>query len=101
MNDPTKEFQQKVREGKVHYLSEDEIIETGLKNAVITQKDGFIKIDKNSATKKIDVVDSIIDAFYRARLHFENIDFDTNSKKTFGRMSTEDINTYFEKEFSF
>lgn len=101
LNDPTKEFQQKVREGKVHYLSEDEIIETGLKNAIITQKDGFIKIDKNSATKKIDVVDSIIDAFYRARLHFENIDFNTDNKKTFGRMSADDVNTYFEKEFSF
>lgn len=103
LNDPTKDFQQKIKEGKIHYLADDEIIETGLKNAIIYTKDGFIKVDKNSASKKIDVVDSIIDAWYRARLHYENLDFDEdeNGYKVFKGMSEEEVNDYFANEFSF
>ena len=72
LNDPTKDFQQKMSAGAITY-EHDEILTTALKNAILLEKDGFVKVDKNRATKKIDVCDSIIDAFYRARLYFDDI----------------------------
>lgn len=98
LNDTTKEFQRALSENKIHYLH-DEIITTALKNAILVSKAGMIKVDKDSATEKIDCVDAMIDAFYRARLHFHNINFD-KPKKVFGNQNNDQINEWFQKEWS-
>ena len=100
LNDPTKDFQQKMSAGAITYEN-DEILTAALKNAILLEKDGFVKVDKNRATRKIDVCDSIIDAFYRARLYFDDISFNDNKKSVFGSMSQKEINDYFTHNFSF
>ena len=100
LNDPTKDFQKQMSAGAITY-EPDEILMTALKNAILLEKDGFVKVDKNRATKKIDVCDSIIDAFYRARFYFDDISFNDNKKSVFGDMSQKEINDYFTNNFSF
>lgn len=96
LNDTTKSFQQCITEGNVKFL-DDDIIKTALSNAILYQKEGLVKIDKNKATKKIDCADAIIDAFYRARLHFDDIeDIDKQSKHPFDHMTNKQINDVFE-----
>ncbi len=100
LNDSTKEFQRTIAEGRVKFLN-DEILQAALTNAVLVQANGFVKIDKDRATQKIDVADAIIDAFERARYHFDNIDFDKDKKNPFSGMNDDEINDYFMNEFSF
>ncbi|MGX5377575.1 terminase TerL endonuclease subunit [Ligilactobacillus sp. LYQ135] len=100
LNDATKEFQRTIAEGRVTFLH-DEVLTTALTNAVLVVSNGFVKIDKDAATKKIDVADAIIDAFERARYYFDNINFDKDKNNPFSGMDDDEINDYFMNEFSF
>lgn len=101
LNDTTKDFQQDITEGKITFL-DDDIIKTALSNAILYQKEGMVKIDKNAATKKIDCADAIIDAYYRARLHFDDIQ-EVEKKKAhpFDHMTNRQINAIFDENYTF
>lgn len=62
-------------------------------NAVITSDNNGIKIDKNKATLKIDLVDALIDALKQGIYHYE--DFTTSEQSEFDRMNDDQINEYF------
>lgn len=100
LNDSTKAFQRTIAEGKINFLN-DEILTTALTNAVLLTANGFVKIDKDVATKKIDVADAIIDAFERARYYFDDINFEHDKNNPFAGMNEDEINDFFENEFGF
>jgi phage terminase large subunit-like protein len=61
-----------------------------------------VKIDKEKATTKIDFVDALIDAWYTAMFHFDDISMEKlDAKNPFSGMSNDDINDYFTNDFSF
>lgn len=101
LNDTTKDFQRDLTEGKFTFL-DDEIIKTALSNAVLVESKGFVKIDKDMATKKIDCADAIIDAYYRARLHFDDIEeVEKQSSHPFQNMTNKQINDIFGEDYTF
>lgn len=101
LNDTTKDFQRDITEGKITFL-DDGIIKTALSNAILYQKEGLVKIDKNRATRKIDCADAIIDAYYRARLHFDNIEeIEKQSSHPFQNMTNKQINDIFDEDYTF
>jgi len=69
------------------------MMEKSLMNAVVTSDNNGIKIDKNKATLKIDLVDALIDALKQGIYHFE--DFAETEKSEFDRMNDDQINEYF------
>lgn len=62
-------------------------------NAVIVSADNGIKIDKNKATYKIDLVDALIDALVEAINHFEDFT-DLERDDDYDRMNDEQLNNY-------
>ena len=68
---------------------DDPIMEKALLNATIKEDKIGIQVEKDKATLKIDVVDAIIDAMYRAMDHFEEYGL-TNDKSTEVDRMTED-----------
>ena len=71
LNEPTKWLQDAFVEGRVTTLK-DPMMEKSLVNAVVTSDNNGIKIDKNKATMKIDLVDAIIDALSEGIHYFED-----------------------------
>lgn len=101
LNDTTKDFQKDVTEGKITF-QDDGIIKTALSNAILYAKDGLVKIDKNAATKKIDCADAIIDAYYRARLYFDDIEIvEKASRHPLENMTNAQINKIFDEDYTF
>ena len=100
LNEPTVEFRKQMLLGNVHYLNDD-IIQYSLKNAVLYGNAGGVKVDKDLATTKIDCVDAIIDAFYMAMYHFDDVDFHKPQKTVFDGWSDEQIDDYFKNNCSF
>ncbi|CUW10484.1 Phage terminase large subunit [Leuconostoc gelidum subsp. gasicomitatum] len=92
LNEPTKWLQDSFIEGRVTRL-DDPMMEKSLMNAVITSDNNGIKIDKNKATLKIDLVDALIDALKQGIYHFE--DFVTSDQSEFDRMNDDQMNDYF------
>lgn len=68
---PTKFLQEAYATGKITRFN-DPIEETALLNAIIKEDKIGIQVDKDKATKKIDVVDAEIDAMYQAMYNFED-----------------------------
>lgn len=96
MNEPTKWLQDSFVEERVTRL-DDPMMEKSLMNAVVVSDNNGIKIDKNKATYKIDLVDAIVDALYDAIYHFES--FSTNaSASDYSRMNDEQIADYIKSE---
>lgn len=77
---PTKFLQESFATGKITRF-DDPIEEKALLNAVIKEDKIGIQVDKDKATLKIDVVDALIDAMYKAMDHFEAYGL-TNDKST-------------------
>ncbi|ARN64094.1 terminase large subunit [Leuconostoc mesenteroides] len=92
LNEPTKWLQDSFVEGRVTRL-DDQMMEKSLMNAVVTSDNNGIKIDKNKATLKIDLVDALIDALKQGIYHFE--DFAGTEQSEFDRMNDDQINEYF------
>lgn len=92
LNEPTKWLQDSFIEGRVTRL-DDQMMEKSLMNAVVTSDNNGIKVDKNKATLKIDLVDAIINALQQGLYHFE--DFAGNEQSDFERMNDDQINEYF------
>lgn len=91
LNEPTKWLQDSFTEGRVTRL-DDPMMEKSLMNAVIVSDNNGIKIDKNKATFKIDLVDAMIDALYDGIYHFEDFGQSTNTNDDYDRMSDKQIN---------
>lgn len=85
---PTKFLQECFATGKITRFN-DPIMEKALLNASIKEDKIGIQVDKDKATLKIDVVDALIDAMYKAMDHFEDYGL-TNDKSTEVDRMTED-----------
>lgn len=67
-----------------------------LLNAVIKEDKIGIQVDKDKATKKIDVVDAEIDAMYQAMYNFENYGLINDKSHEVERMTQEQVLKWFE-----
>lgn len=98
---PTDYFRQLLHTGSIKYLN-DEMLIHSLKNAVLVYDNNGMKIDKDTAFSKIDIVDAIIDIFYSGIYHFTDIEIDKKENKSvFGDWNNDQINNYFNSDFSF
>lgn len=84
LNEPTVLFRKLMEEGLITYNKEEELFMWSLKNAQTIEKYGFMKIDKEKRTKRIDPVDSAINAMKAYIVDVEeesdvynNVDLDT------------------------
>lgn len=101
LNEPTVDLRKQFDTGTIRY-DHDPIITYSLKNAVLYGNNNGVKIDKEKATTKIDFVDALIDAWYTAMFHFDDISLEKfDAKNPFSGMSNDDINDYFTNDFSF
>ena len=88
LGNPTKFLQECFATKKITRY-DDPIMEKSLLNATIKEDKIGIQVEKDKATLKIDVVDAIIDAMYRAMDHFEEYGL-TNDKSTEVERMTDD-----------
>ena len=64
LNDPTEDFRLEVKAGNVSFNEENELLSWSIVNAkTVSNSNGEIKIDKDLRQKRIDPVDSVIDAY--------------------------------------
>lgn len=92
---PTKFLQESYATGKITRF-DDPIEEMALLNAVIKEDKIGIQVDKDKATKKIDVVDAEIDAMYQAMYNFENYGLINDKSHEVERMTQEQVLKWFE-----
>lgn len=102
LNEPTKFLQTEFIKRRVTML-DDKAMQQSLINAVTVSDNNGIKIDKNTNSQKIDIVDAIVDALYEGQFYFTDF---TNveekaSKSPFGNMTDAEINDYFMNDFGF
>lgn len=102
LSEPTKFLQDNFEAGKFTMFN-DRVMKAALSNAVLTDKNNQLLIDKNINSAKIDIVDAIIDALYQGQFHFTDF---TNEKEDkgnspFAGMSNDQVNDYFKNDFSF
>ena len=101
LSEPTKWLQDTFNDHKIK-MYDDRVLKAGLSNAIIDAKDNQMLIDKNIGSKKIDMVDALIDACYQGMWHYTNFTNEQLDKKNpFAGMSNEDINNHFKSGFSF
>ena len=91
---PTKFLQESFATGKITRFN-DPIEEKALLNAVVREDKIGIQVDKDKATKKIDVVDAEIDAMYQAMYHFENYGIANDKSTEVKRMTQEQVLEWF------
>ena len=94
LKDPTKFLQSAFVEGSISRL-DDKIMEKALLNAQIVEDKIGIQVDKAKATLKIDVVDAIIDALYQGMIHFEEYSDVNDPEKKIGRMTSAEVEAWF------
>lgn len=92
---PTKFLQEAYATGKITRF-DDPIEETALLNAVIREDKIGIQVDKDKATKKIDVVDAEIDAMYQGMYNFEDYGLINDKSHQVERMTQEQVLKWFE-----
>lgn len=101
LDQPTDYFRQLLHTGSIKFL-DDEMMVHSLKNAVLVYDNNGMKVDKDTAFSKIDIVDSIINIFYSGIYHFTDLILEDKEKgKVFGNWDNEKINNYFNSDFSF
>lgn len=82
----------------------DPVMQAGLSNAVLTDKNNQLLIDKNKGSQKIDMVDALIDAAYQGMLHFTNFtneEAKQDKHNPFAGWTNDDIRKHFGKKFTF
>lgn len=102
LNEPTKFLQTSFIKHNITML-DDNAMQQALINSVVVSDNNGIKIDKNTNSQKIDIVDAIIDALYEGQFYFTdftNVD-EKPTKSPFGNMSDDEISDYFINDFSF
>lgn len=103
LNEPTTDFRKQLMLGNITYDRKDTLIQYSLKNAILLVDNNGVKVDKDKATTKIDIVDAIIDAHFMGMYHFSDVNpnYDDKDKSPFAGMSNEEINDHFKNNFSF
>ena len=94
LGNPTKFMQEAFTTGKIT-RQDDLVMEKALLNAVIKEDKIGIQVDKNKATLKIDVVDALIDAFYRGMDHFEEYGLINDKSTEVERMTQQQVLDWF------
>lgn len=94
LGNPTKFLQESFATRKITRY-DDPIMEKALLNATIKEDKIGIQIEKDKATFKIDVVDAIIDAMYRAMDHFEEYGLTNDKSTVVDRMTAEQVRDWF------
>lgn len=79
LNTPTVYLRKMMATRRITYDEADPIIRVSLKNAILKKDNNGIKVDKDLATAKIDIVDAIIDAMFRAQYYFDGLDPDAKA----------------------
>ena len=74
LNESTKTFREQVYSGNVCFLN-NPLLNFAMGNAVVKMNNGYIKIDKDAAKRRIDPVDATLCAFKLALYH----DFDDDN----------------------
>ncbi len=69
---------------------DDEVMEKALLNATTGLSPFGISVEKNRATLKIDVVDALIDAFYKGMYHFDEYSEFNSDLAKFSRMDEQE-----------
>lgn len=92
---PTKFLQECFATGKITRFN-DPIMEKALLNAAVKEDKIGIQVDKDKATLKIDVVDALIDAMYKAMDHFEEYGLINDKSTEVERMTQEQVLAWFE-----
>ncbi|MFT8813225.1 terminase large subunit [Oenococcus sp.] len=87
LNEPTKWLQKALLNKTITHLK-DPMMEASLVNAIVISANNLIKIDKNKGTKKIDLVDALVDALYQAIYHFEDYSPNDNRITAVDRLSS-------------
>lgn len=101
LTEPTVTFQKAMDSHQITY-TEDKMLITAMKNAVIYSNNNLLKIDKEKGTAKIDTLASTLDAWAMARYHFQDVNpVPDKGKGLFDGMSEDDLNNYFTNDFSF
>lgn len=96
---PTKFLQECFATRKITRF-DDPILEKALLNASIKEDKIGIQVDKDKATLKIDVVDALIDAMYKAMDHFEEYGIINDKSTEVDRMTEEQVLQWFESSDS-
>lgn len=94
LGNPTKFLQESFATRKITRFN-DPIMEKALLNATIKEDKIGIQVEKDKATFKIDVVDAIIDAMYRAMDHFEEYGLTNDKSTVVDRMTAEQVRDWF------
>lgn len=96
LNQPTTYFRRLMDMHDIK-IPDDVVLRTALKNAILLEDNHGIKVDKDKATAKIDLVDAIIDTMYRAQYYFNGLDPDRkeDKKNPFSGWTDEQKHDYF------
>lgn len=101
LTDPTVTFQKAMDSHQITYTN-DLMLTTAMKNAVIYSNNNNLKIDKEKGTAKIDTLAATLDAWAMARYHFQDVNpVPDKGKGLFDGWSEDDLNDYFINHFSF
>lgn len=99
LNKPTLAFRQAISSEQIRWL-DDPLIRYSFNNAVLVTDSNGVKVDKNNANAKIDIVDATIDAFFRAQYDFDDVNLDKEQKDPFANMTPKQRKEYW-NNFSF
>ena len=99
MNKPTLAFRRAIASDQIRWL-DDPLMKYSFSNAVLRNDNNGVKVDKDSRTAKIDIVDATIDAFFRAQYDFDDVSLDKEQKDPFANMTPNERKTYWDN-FSF
>jgi len=102
LNQPTVFLRNQFISGNISMLN-DEILQAACTNAITVTNAYGIKVDKEAMSKKIDCLDATIDAMSESAFYFSNPNhgIKEDKKNPFNGMSENDVNNYFNTEFSF
>lgn len=99
LNKPTLAFRQAISSEQIRWL-DDPLIRYSFNNAVLVTDNNGVKVDKNNANAKIDILDATIDAFFRAQYDFDDVNLDKEQKDPFANMTPKQRKEYW-NNFSF
>lgn len=104
LSEPTKFLLDRFTDGSIT-RPDDDIQTVAFNNAVIVADNNGIKVDKNTNSAKIDVVDATVDAFFEAAFYFNdftNVEAPKVDKHNpFKGWSNDKINEHFKGNFGF
>ncbi|WP_260850004.1 terminase TerL endonuclease subunit [Leuconostoc mesenteroides] len=99
MSPPSLFTQQLLVENKLHFVADDNVLESALLNARVTRNDYGIKVIKDTYSNKIDNVYSTLIAMFEARYSLKDYTNNTDNN-FFAGMNQQQIDDYY-KEYKF